>query len=144
MTMEEAGKIIGYEYEVKNLATDQIITNLKRVDDINTSIKITTDGEYAITIKAIDEAGNRSANKTINVYKDTEKPEIGNISIIGEPGIYGFTVQARRKRQYIRNSKICMYNRRRRKRTDRKCRWSNRSNRIKSKDNIYKCIYKSI
>ena len=61
MTMEEAGKIIGYEYEVKNLATDQIITNLKRVDDINTSIKITTDGEYAITVK-----GGRRSRKQIS------------------------------------------------------------------------------
>ena len=97
MTMEEAGKIIGYEYEVKNLATDQIITNLKRVDDINTSIKITTDGEYGVTIKAIDEAGNKSTTKTINVYKDTEKPEVGTPQTrdyIAE----GFTITCRSKR----------------------------------------------
>ena len=97
MTMEEAGKIIGYEYEAKNLVTNNIITNLKRVDDINTSIKITTDGEYAITVKGVDEAGNRSTTKTINVYKDTEKPEVGTPQTrdyIAE----GFTITCRSKR----------------------------------------------
>ena len=97
MTQEEAGKIIGYEYEVKNLKTNKIITNLKRVDDINTSIKITTDGEYGVTKKAIDEAGNKSTTKTINVYKDTEKPEVGTPQTrdyIAE----GFTITCRSKR----------------------------------------------
>ena len=89
--MEEAGKIIGYEYEAKNLVTNNIITNLKRVDDINTSIKITTDGEYGVTIKAIDEAGNKSTTKTINVYKDTEKPEVGELTIT-EENPDGFTM----------------------------------------------------
>ena len=105
MTMEEAGKIIGYEYEAKNLVTNKIITNLKRVDDINTSIKITTDGEYGVTIKAIDEAGNKSANKTINVYKDETEPEVRSTN--GKRyNIKWLYDSNRSKRRNIRNSEI--------------------------------------
>ncbi len=105
MTQEEAGKIIGYEYEVKNLKTNKIITNLKRVDDINTSIKVQTDGEYAITVKAIDEAGNRSPAKTVNVYKDETAPEVRNTNS-KKYNIKWLYDSNRSKRRNIRNSEI--------------------------------------
>ena len=35
-------------------------------------------------MQSIDEAGNRSATKTINVYKDSKKPEVGNLEITEE------------------------------------------------------------
>lgn len=78
---EEIGKISGYEYTVKNLKTNETIVNNKLIDNIETKIKITTDGEYLIEIQAIDEAGNRSETSTVNVYKDGEAPEIGTAEV---------------------------------------------------------------
>lgn len=95
MTQEEAGKVVGYEYQVKNLVTNKIITNYKRVDDINTVIKVETDGEYAISVKAIDEAGNRSKIKTINVYKDGKEPTVGNATIVEGPELTSFKIYSR-------------------------------------------------
>ena len=78
---EEIGKVTGYEYTVKNLKTNETIVNGQKVDDIETKVKISTDGEYLIEVQAIDEAGNKSETSTINVYKDGEAPEIGTATI---------------------------------------------------------------
>ena len=74
---KKTGVIKGYEYEIKDLKKNEIAVGKTKVDNITVPIKIKTDGEYAVTIRAIDEAGNRSETRTINVYKDEVAPEVG-------------------------------------------------------------------
>lgn len=102
---KEAGKVTGYIYTAKNKKTGKDIVTDKEVEDITKGIDIKTDGEFEIEIRAIDEAENKSDTKTVNVYKDETPPEIRNA------GGKGYNVNwihssYRRKRRYIRNSKI--------------------------------------
>lgn len=79
---QESG-ITAYQYEVTDIDGETIIKQETLVEDIGIPIKIQTDGEYVIRVKAIDKAGNQSDSKTINIHKDTEAP------IVGTPAIYG-------------------------------------------------------
>lgn len=88
---KEAGRVIGYEYTAKDKKTgNTIIQNKEMLMEQPISIK--TDGEYEISIRVIDEAGNKSTSQIINVYKDETKPEIGDISLVGEAGTTSFKV----------------------------------------------------
>ena len=89
--MQEAG-LNGYEYEVKNIVTNET-TKTTTVADTGIPIKITTDGEYLVTIRVKDVAGNTSETKSVEVHKDTKQPEIQGIEIPDDSiTAQGFTV----------------------------------------------------
>lgn len=137
---EETGTIAGYEYTVKNLKTNEIIINNKEVDNIESPIKITTDGEYAIAVKVKDEAGNKSNTKTINVYKDSEAPEIGTAEITdGTSDGFFIQVGARDEISGLRKTRMLCRRKKSRRRKNRKpkqYRRNSKSKRTKTINNI--------
>ena len=137
---EETGTIAGYEYTVKNLKTNEIIINNKEVDNIESPIKITTDGEYAIAVKVKDEAGNKSNTKTINVYKDSEAPEIGTAEITdGTSDGFFIQVGARDEVSGLRKTRMLCRRKKSRRRKNRKpkqYRRNSKSKRTKTINNI--------
>ena len=86
------GVVQGYTYEVYDM--DNILQKKSNgIIDINRKIPVETDGEWKVIIKAIDEAGNESGEKLVEVHKDTEKPSIDRPSIENKTGT-GFTITA--------------------------------------------------
>ena len=70
---EDTGsKINGYKYEVLNAENNEIIKKQTYVEDINTKLTIKTDGKYKIRITLLDQAGNASDVKTIEISKKEE------------------------------------------------------------------------
>ena len=79
------GVVQGYTYEVYNM--DNVLQKKSNgIIPIERSIPVETDGEWKVIIKAVDEAGNESAEKLVEVHKDTEKPSIDRPSIENKKG----------------------------------------------------------
>ena len=74
------GILDGYIYRITT-DTDQVIKAETHETDMNKKITITQDGKYKIYIQAIDQAGNKSATRTIEVHKDSTVPTVGAVRI---------------------------------------------------------------
>ena len=86
------GVVKGYTYEVYNM--DNILQKKSNgIIDIEKTIPVETDGEWKIIIKAVDEAGNESAEKMVEVHKDTMPPTVDTPIISNITG-NGFRIEA--------------------------------------------------
>ncbi|MCI8396751.1 MAG: hypothetical protein HFJ52_03600 [Clostridia bacterium] len=75
-----AGILDGYVYKITNKTTNQTTTETHQ-KDIDKQITIEEDGEYTVNIQAIDQAGNKSPTRTIEIKKDSIKPTVGTPEI---------------------------------------------------------------
>ncbi len=66
----------GYTYKITT-ETDQEIKAETYETDINKKISITNDGKYKVYIRAIDQAGNKSEERKIEINKDSTPPTVG-------------------------------------------------------------------
>ncbi|MCI8396288.1 MAG: hypothetical protein HFJ52_00940 [Clostridia bacterium] len=74
---EEKRKTLdGYTYRITT-ETDQEIKAETHETDINKKISITNDGKYKVYIRAIDQAGNKSEERKIEINKDSTPPTVG-------------------------------------------------------------------
>ena len=90
-TDNEGGTVQGYIYEVYNM--ENILQKKSNgIIDIQKTIPIETDGEWKVIIKAVDEAGNESGEKMVEVHKDTVKPEV-DTPVITNKTASGFRIE---------------------------------------------------